>query len=93
MYATEEVEIKEKGERPTREQILSSREKETTIDDSALESHSLRNSMPLERKRAQTMTGNNNQNNMRGSARFMQKITDKVDKVTQKVVDKDCIIF
>ena len=93
VYATEEVEIKEKGERPTREQILSSREKETTIDDSALESHSLRNSMPLERKRAQTMTGNNNQNNMRGGARFMQKITDKVDKVTQKVADKDCIIF
>ena len=99
VYAIEEVEMKGKGERPTREEIIGSKEHTMGIDDSAIETNnSLRGSMPLERARARTLTANasvgpisptgNNNNNM-------QNGTNKklIKKLSDKVSEKDCIIF
>ena len=88
VYAIEEVEIKGKGERPSREQILSNKEGKVEFDDSVIEpgvNNPLRHSMPIERRRAQTMNNGMNPNG--------QKPVDgnQSKKIAEK--DKDCTIF
>lgn len=88
VYAIEEVEIKGKGERPSREQILSNKEGKVEFDDSAIDSgvnNPLRHSMPIERRRAQTMINGTNPNGKKPVDGNQSK------KIAEK--DKDCTIF
>ena len=88
VYAIEEVEIKGKGERPSREQILSNKEGKVEFDDSVIEpgvNNPLRHSMPIERRRAQTMNNGMNPNGKKPIEGNQSK------KITEK--DKDCTIF
>lgn len=88
VYAIEEVEIKGKGERPSREQILSNKEGKVEFDDSVIEpgvNNPLRHSMPIERRRAQTMNNGMNPNGKKPVDGNQSK------KIAEK--DKDCTIF